>query len=59
MAYPLAAAVRAASLNPARVIGAQGEIGSLEAGKRADAVVLGPDLSVRHVMIAGRLDRAH
>jgi N-acetylglucosamine-6-phosphate deacetylase len=43
----------AAALTPARVLGLADEIGSLEAGKRADLVVLDDDLEPAAVMRAG------
>ncbi|MDF2706232.1 MAG: N-acetylglucosamine-6-phosphate deacetylase, partial [Nonomuraea muscovyensis] len=46
-------AVRAASLTPARVLGLDGEIGSIGAGKAADLVVLSGDLEVAGVMRRG------
>ncbi len=51
---PLAEVVRMASLTPARIAGVDGEVGSLAPGKRADLVVLGPDLEVRAVYVGGR-----
>lgn len=58
-----AAASRAASLNPARVLGLDAEIGSIEPGKRANLVVLDDDLTVAAVLVdgdvvAGSLDSA-
>jgi N-acetylglucosamine-6-phosphate deacetylase len=50
---PLPEAVRMASLTPARILGADTEIGSLEPGKRADLVVLDADLNVRQVYVGG------
>lgn len=50
---PLAEAVRMASLTPARVLGVEAEVGSLEPGKRADLVVLDADLQVRRVYVGG------
>ena len=47
-------AVRAASYNPASVLGLQNRKGSLERGKDADLVVLGPDLKVDMTFRAGR-----
>jgi N-acetylglucosamine-6-phosphate deacetylase len=38
---------------PARALGLAGEVGALEAGLRADLVVLSPDLTVKQVMRAG------
>jgi N-acetylglucosamine-6-phosphate deacetylase len=43
-----------ASTTPARALGLAAETGALEAGLRADLVVLSPDLEVRRVMRAGR-----
>jgi N-acetylglucosamine-6-phosphate deacetylase len=51
---PLPEAVRMASLTPARILGVDSEIGSLEAGKRADLVVLDAELTVRQVYIGGQ-----
>ena len=51
---PLEAAVTAAALAPARVIGRDGEIGSLAPGKRADIVLLDRTLEVRAVFVDGK-----
>jgi N-acetylglucosamine-6-phosphate deacetylase len=51
---PLPEVVRMASLTPARVAGRDGEVGSIAAGKRADLLVLDPDLHVTQVYLAGR-----
>jgi N-acetylglucosamine-6-phosphate deacetylase len=48
---PEAAAM--AATTPARVLGLDDEVGALEAGLRADLVVLSPDLEVQRVMRAG------
>ena len=42
-----------ASTTPARVLGLADEVGALEAGLRADLVVLSPELEVKRVMRAG------
>ncbi|MEU7903212.1 N-acetylglucosamine-6-phosphate deacetylase [Actinoplanes sp. NPDC049118] len=42
-----------ASTTPARALGLADQVGALEAGLRADLVVLRPDLTVRRVMRAG------
>jgi N-acetylglucosamine-6-phosphate deacetylase len=51
---PLTEVVRMASLTPARIAGREAEIGSIEVGKRADLVVLTPDLEVREVYLDGQ-----
>ncbi|HWB09191.1 MAG TPA: N-acetylglucosamine-6-phosphate deacetylase [Pirellulales bacterium] len=50
---PLWEAIRMASLTPARIAGFEGELGSIEPGKRADLLVLSRDLRVREVYIDG------
>lgn len=55
MGVALEDAVRACTANPARAIGVDGTRGSIAQGRVADAVVLGRDLSVRHVVVRGRL----
>jgi N-acetylglucosamine-6-phosphate deacetylase len=42
-----------ASLTPARIAGWDAEVGSIEAGKRADLVWLDAALEVRRIWIAG------
>jgi N-acetylglucosamine-6-phosphate deacetylase len=51
---PLPEVVRMASLTPARICGCDAEAGSIGPGKRADLLVLDPDLEVREVFLAGR-----
>jgi N-acetylglucosamine-6-phosphate deacetylase len=46
--------VRMASLTPARIVGLDREVGSIEPGKRADFVVLDRDLNVVQVYVGGR-----
>ena len=50
---PLPEAVRMASLTPARILGLEKEIGSIEVGKRADLVVMDTSLNVRQVYLGG------
>jgi N-acetylglucosamine-6-phosphate deacetylase len=50
---PAEAAVRMASANPARVIGASGEVGSIANGNRADFLALNSDFSLKSVYLAG------
>ncbi len=51
---PLAKAVRMASLTPARVIGVDGQKGSIEPGKDADLAIFNDDYTAWRTMIAGR-----
>jgi N-acetylglucosamine-6-phosphate deacetylase len=51
---PLDQAALMAATTPARALGLDDRIGALEAGMRADLVVLSPDLQVKRVMRAGR-----
>ena len=50
---PLPEAVRMATLTPARILGIDKDVGSLEPGKRADLVVLDRELNVQGVYIGG------
>ncbi|MBQ3481622.1 MAG: N-acetylglucosamine-6-phosphate deacetylase [Oscillospiraceae bacterium] len=50
---PREEAILAATIRPAREIGRESEIGSIEPGKRADFVVCGEDLARRAVYIGG------
>ena len=52
---PLADAVRAAAVNPARAIGIYSRCGSLDSGKRANVVLLDRDLNIRHVIFRGEV----
>ena len=47
-------AIRAATINPARSIGAAAQIGSIETGKFADVVVCNADYSKKHVYRSGK-----
>ncbi|MBR0041355.1 MAG: N-acetylglucosamine-6-phosphate deacetylase [Oscillospiraceae bacterium] len=51
---PREEAVSAATIRPAREIGCEGEIGSIEREKLADFVVCGEDFSLRAVYIGGK-----
>jgi N-acetylglucosamine-6-phosphate deacetylase len=51
----VATAVRMASLTPARILGMDGDVGSLAVGKFADVVLLDRDLTVRGVYVYGSL----
>jgi N-acetylglucosamine-6-phosphate deacetylase len=50
---PLPGAAAMAATTPARVLGLADELGAIEAGLRADLVVLSPDLRVKRVLRAG------
>jgi N-acetylglucosamine-6-phosphate deacetylase len=52
---PLVEAVRMASLNPAKLLGLDGERGSLEVGKRADLVVFDRQFRVRMTVVCGQI----
>jgi N-acetylglucosamine-6-phosphate deacetylase len=51
---PLPEVVRMASLTPARIIGREQQIGSIEPGKRADLLVLDGGLEVKQAYVAGQ-----
>lgn len=50
---PIEKAVAAASLNPARAIGEDAQIGSLEVGKRADIIIADEKFTVEKTIIGG------
>lgn len=52
---PLADAVRASSYNPAKSIGIEDRVGTLEEGKEASFVVLNHDLSLKSVVLHGKI----
>ncbi|MGM9618865.1 MAG: N-acetylglucosamine-6-phosphate deacetylase [Oscillospiraceae bacterium] len=51
---PLAQAVTAAAVNPAKDIGIFDRVGSLDVGKQANAVILDEDLRIRDVFFRGQ-----
>jgi N-acetylglucosamine-6-phosphate deacetylase len=51
---PLEKALRAATINPARAIGIDSQVGSIEAGKRADLVVLDGNMSIVYTFCRGK-----
>lgn len=55
MNIPLESAVKAATANPARVLGLEGKHGVLAAGAAADAVVLDDQLNIKHIVLRGTL----
>ena len=50
---PLPEVIRMVSLTPARILGVEREIGSLEVGKKADLVVMDAELNVKSVYVGG------
>lgn len=50
---PLHDVVRMASLTPARIAGADAELGSIDVGKRADLLVLDGELNIQAVYLGG------
>lgn len=50
---PVVEAVRMVTLTPARIIGADGDLGSLALGKRADLVIFDDVFTARRVMLGG------
>jgi len=50
---PLSAAVKAATVNPAKTIGIDNEVGSLSIGKRADILILDKDLNLNQIIFGG------
>jgi N-acetylglucosamine-6-phosphate deacetylase len=50
---PLVAVIRMASLTPARIAGAERDLGSIAPGKRADLLVLDRGLNVKQVFVSG------
>ena len=54
-AYGLCHAVRMASYNPARLLRMDGELGSLEPGKRANVILMDDMVNVRSVYLDGEL----
>ena len=53
---PLAHAVTAATLNPAKALGMDGRFGTLDRGKAANLAILNEDLSLRAVVFRGKLE---
>lgn len=52
---PLHEAIRMATLNPAKVIGEDGRIGSIEAGKDANLIVIDEDVKVCLTLVKGKI----
>jgi len=52
---PVEAAVRAATANPARIARIDDQVGSVEIGKKADLLVVTPELELKAVVIGGQI----
>ena len=55
MDIPLASAVKCCTANPAKAIGAYDKRGSIAPGKYADLVLLNEDLTIRNVILRGKM----
>lgn len=52
---PISDAVKMATVNPAKVLGLFSEIGSIEAGKDADIIIMDDDMNVLKTLVNGRV----
>ena len=50
---PLEEAIPCATANPAKLVGAYDEVGSLEVGKLADFIVLDKDNNIKQIFVGG------
>ena len=48
-------AIKMMTYNPARIMGVQNEMGSVEVGKLADMVIFDYDINIEHTIIGGRI----
>lgn len=55
MGIPKESAIKAATINPAKSIGVDGEVGSIEVCKRADILIADEDLRLETVIIGGKI----
>ena len=53
MGVPKESAIKGATINPARSIGVDKEVGSIETGKRADILIVNEDMILETIMIGG------
>lgn len=53
MGIPKESAIKAATINPARSIGVDKIVGSIEVGKRADILIVNEDMILETIMIGG------
>jgi N-acetylglucosamine-6-phosphate deacetylase len=52
---PVETVIKAATINPAKSVGLDDEIGSLEEGKRADMLIIDKNLSLKNVILGGKI----
>lgn len=52
---PIETVLKAATINPARAIGEEGRIGSIESGAEADILILDKELNPQTVIIGGKI----
>ena len=52
---PFKQAIKSATINPARQIGADKVTGSIKEGKRADLVVLDEKMDIKMVLVKGKI----
>jgi N-acetylglucosamine-6-phosphate deacetylase len=55
MGIPKEVAIKAATVNPARSIGVDKEVGSIEVGKKADILVVNEELVLEKVILGGKV----
>ena len=55
LGIPLNEVSKMGSYNPALAVSAENEIGSIEAGKRADIIIVDESFNVEHTFIDGKL----
>ena len=55
MGIPLESAIRSATFNPAKAIGISDQYGSIEPGKVANFVILNKALSIKNVILRGKV----
>jgi N-acetylglucosamine-6-phosphate deacetylase len=53
--YGLCHAIRMASLNPARLLGIDDKVGSIEPGKKANLIIIDDTVRVKSVFLEGEL----
>lgn len=51
---PIHEAVKMASLNPAKAINVENELGSIEVGKKADLIIFDKDINIKKIILDGK-----